>query len=307
MPAFRRLARPLAAIVALVLCALWACTCAVGEGQAVVVTRLGEPVRTLISPGLAWILPPPIERTVQVDLRLRTTASGLYSVQLADGSSLVVEAFAAWRVARTAQAPVTFLRAVRNDPEEAAIQLRGMLGSAIQTASGGYRLDDLVNTDPARLRLSGFEHALATALAAKAGERYGIEVAEVALERLALPEPIVASTITAMIEDRKVLAQKRRSEGSERSGQIVSAANSEARRIVALARVDASRLEGEARREAAAILAAVHDRDPALFSLMRGLAGLRRILGAESTVVLRTDAWPLRLLVDGPAGGVDAP
>jgi membrane protease subunit HflC len=302
-----RLLRLLAAVGVVLLCALWACTVAVGEAQAVVITRLGEPVRTLTRPGLAWLLPPPIERSVAVDLRLRTTASGLYAAQLADGATVVVEAFAAWRVARTPDAALAFLRAVRNDADEAGAQLRGMLGSAVQTASAGFRLDELVNTDPARLRLAAFETALTTALAEKAGTRYGIEVIEVGLERLALPEPIVASTITAMIEDRKVLAQRLRSEGSERAGQIVSAANAEARRLVAEARVEASRLEAEARREAAAIHAAVHDRDPRLYRLMRGLAGLRRMLGADGTVVLRSDAWPLRLLVEGPERGSDAP
>ena len=40
---------------------LSACAVMVTPGQAVVVTRLGDPVRVLTQPGLGWRAPPPLE------------------------------------------------------------------------------------------------------------------------------------------------------------------------------------------------------------------------------------------------------
>ena len=73
-------ARPLrygAAVLVLAAAVLSACLVLVDAGEAVVVTRFGDPVRVLTQPGLAWKLPAPIDSTTNVDLRLRTTSMKL--------------------------------------------------------------------------------------------------------------------------------------------------------------------------------------------------------------------------------------
>ena len=77
--------RFLVAAVIVAALALSACLVLVNPGEAIVVTRFGDPVRVIVEPGLAFKLPPPIEDTVRVDLRLRTTSSGLHDVGTRDG------------------------------------------------------------------------------------------------------------------------------------------------------------------------------------------------------------------------------
>src|SRR5579871_3996790 len=62
-----------------------ACLLLVSPGQAVVISRFGNPVRVITAPGLASKLPAPIDSTLSVDLRLRTTSSGLHDVGTRDG------------------------------------------------------------------------------------------------------------------------------------------------------------------------------------------------------------------------------
>ncbi len=62
-----------------------ACLVLVSPGEAIVVTRFGDPVRVITSSGMALKLPQPIDNTVSVDLRLRTTSSGLHDVGTRDG------------------------------------------------------------------------------------------------------------------------------------------------------------------------------------------------------------------------------
>jgi hypothetical protein len=64
---------------------LSACLIIVQPGEAVVVTRFGNPARVDGMPGIAWRAPLPIENTINVDLRLRTTSSGLHDVATHDG------------------------------------------------------------------------------------------------------------------------------------------------------------------------------------------------------------------------------
>ena len=124
----------------------------VAAGQAVVVTRFGDPLRVLTQPGLAWKLPAPVESTIPVDLRLRTTSSGLQDVGTRDGLRILVQAYLAWRVPSDPERIRQFMRAAGNDPDEAARQLRSFVGSALQIIASNFDLTDLVNTDPGKVR-----------------------------------------------------------------------------------------------------------------------------------------------------------
>lgn len=272
----------------------------VSSGQAAVITRFGMPKRVIVEPGPDWRWPPPFERVATVDLRLRTTASGKYSTQMRDGSIAVIEAFALWRVTPKENAVRRYLVALGNNPKEAAVQIRSILGSAIQTVAGMYQMNSLVGNNPKGVELSSFENDLARVVREKLGSKYGVEIVDVGLERLMVPEPIVASTIQAMVEERRVKAQKIRSEGVERAGQIMSEAQSQARTLVAEARTEASKTEAAARREAADIYARSHEADPELYRFMRGLKAIETMMTGKSTLVLKTDSYPLDLLIEGP-------
>ena len=101
----------------------------VAAGQATVVTRFGDLSRVLTTPGLAWKLPAPLESVIPVDLRLRTTSTGLQDVGTKDGLRILVQAYAAWQVPAEPSRIRQFLRAVRNEPDEAARQLRSLVGA----------------------------------------------------------------------------------------------------------------------------------------------------------------------------------
>ena len=129
---------------------LSACLVLVGPGQAIVVTRFGDPVSVLTAPGLAWKMPAPVESTIDVDLRLRTTSSGLQDVGTRDGLRILVQAYVAWQVPDDPDHIRQFLRAVRNQPDVAAEQLRSFIGSSLEITASSFDLANLVNTDPTK-------------------------------------------------------------------------------------------------------------------------------------------------------------
>src|SRR5580704_8507244 len=75
-----------------------ACIVMVPAGEAGVITRFGNPVRVVTQPGLAWKLPAPIESVIPIDLRLRTSSTGLQDVGTRDGLRVLVQAYVAWQV-----------------------------------------------------------------------------------------------------------------------------------------------------------------------------------------------------------------
>jgi membrane protease subunit HflC len=273
----------------------------VRQGSAVVITRFGDPVRVQVLPGPAWRLPAPIERTVEVDLRTHTTTTGLHDVGTRDGLRVVMQAYVAWRVPGDGQRVTQFLRAVRNRPDEAASQLRTFLGSSLETVAARFALADLLNTDAAKVRLGEVEEALKARLAAQLLDAYGIEVVQVGLARLMLPESTAAATITRMIAERQTAAEEKKAYGSKLAAEITSEAQKDARIIKAKAEEEASSIEAAARTESAAIYGKVQAADPELYAFLRGLDSLDQIINAGTRLVLRSDAAPFRALVEGPS------
>ncbi len=279
----------------------------VPAGQATVITRFGDLSRVLTQPGLAWKLPAPLEGVVPVDLRLRTTSTGLQDVGTKDGLRILVQAYAAWQVPDDPARIRQFLRAVRNDPDEAARQLRSLVGSALQVTASSFELADLVDTDPARQNLPAFEARLRDQVAAQALDVYGVRIAQVGIERLSLPDATLAATVSRMRAERETVAAARTAEGLRAAAELRSEAARDSRITLARSRTEAADIEAASRKEAAAIQARAYQADPDLYALLRSMDTLGSVVGPNTRMILRTDAAPFNVLIQGPAGLPAAP
>ena len=292
--------RIVVAAVIVIVAIIAECMVMVPADQAVVITRLGDPVRVLTTPGLAWKIPAPVQQEVAVDLRLRTTATGLQDVGTSDGLRILVQAYVAWSVPGEPERVRQYLRAARNDPDEAARQLRSFVGAALQVTASSFELADLVNTDATRVRLGAFEERLKAQIAQPVLDTYGIAVHQVGIARLTLPDATLAATVGRMRSERETVAAERTAEGLRAAAQIRSDAMRDARIIGAQARSEAATIEAESRRESAAIYARAYAADPQLYMMLRSLDTLASVINDRTRLVLRTDAAPFNMLVQGP-------
>jgi membrane protease subunit HflC len=279
-----------------------ACIVMVPAGEAGVITRFGNPVRVVTEPGLAWKLPAPFENTILIDLRLRTTSTGLQDVGTREGFRVLVQSYAAWQVPDDPQRVRQFLRSVRNQPDEAARQLRSFVSAALHITASNFDLADLVNTDSTKVRLDVFERQLRDQVAPRMLAVYGIEIRQVGVERMTLPDETLAATVARMRAERETVAAERTADGLRQAAAIRADADRDAREVVAQAREQAAHTEADAQQAAARIYAKAYQSDPGLYSTLRSLDALSSILGRNSSLVLRTDAAPFRVLVDGPTG-----
>ncbi|WP_244283977.1 SPFH domain-containing protein [Paraburkholderia caballeronis] len=263
-------------------------------------------MRVVLDPGLAWRLPAPIEATVPVDLRLHTTSSGLQDVGTRDGLRILVQAYVAWRVPDNAADVSHFVRAVRNQPDEAARQIRSLLGSALQTITSGFDLATLVNTDPNQVKIGAYEDELRRQIDAQLYATYGVHAVQVGLERLTLPAATLSATVERMRAERETVAAQRTAEGRLLAAQVRSDADRDARIAVADANAKAAGIEAQSRRDAAAIYGRSYAGNPQLYTMLRSLDTLSTVVNANTNLILRTDAAPFRVLVQGPPG-LDAP
>lgn len=300
------LVRTAVATLILLAAAVTACIVMVPAGQADVITRFGAPVRVITRPGLAFKLPAPFETVIAIDLRLRTTSTGLQDVGTRDGLRVLIQSYAAWRVPDDPQHLLQFLRSVRNEPDEAAQQLRNFVVAGLHIISSNFALADLVNIEPANVRLDSFERQLQQQVAPRMLRVYGIQITQVGVERLTVPDETLAATVARMKAERETVAAQVTAEGLQRAAAIRADADRDAREVVAQARAQASQIEADAEQAAAHIYAGAYRRDPDLYTTLRSLDSLDQMLGHNTSLILRTDAAPFRVLANGPVGGGEA-
>lgn len=302
-----RAIRIAAAVAVLAVAFLSAATVVVPAGQAMVITQFGNPSRVITAPGLAWKWPAPVQSSIPVDTRVHTTSTGMADVGTRDGLRVLVEAYVVWEVPPEADAVRLFLQSVRNDPDEAARQLRSLAGSALQVTASGFELADLVNTDRARLRLAAFEQKLRAQVEQPLWTTYGIKLRAVGIERLSLPEATLVATISRMRAERETVATARTSEGARQAAEIKAGSIRDGRLMQAKARTEAAEIEATGRREAAEIYARAYEGDPQLYLTIRSLDALTAVVNGNTRILLRTDALPFSVLVAPPSPGAAVP
>jgi membrane protease subunit HflC len=157
-------------------------------------------------------------------------------------------------------------------------------------------LSAIVSTNPEDLQVDRIEQELLAATAPVARSSYGVEIEQIRLERIALPEENVRAVFEQMRAERRQYAAKFRAEGEREASRIRSEADLVAARIRAEGAEQEARIRGESAAEVAKVYADAHRVDPDLFRFTRSLDSLEKLVTDETTLILRTDAEPFSLL-----------
>ena len=267
----------------------------VREGQAALVTRLGRPVRADVAAGLHFKLPWPIDQVTWLDMRRQVYEGGHTEMLTRDKKNVVVRVFVVWRVKDV----VKFVQAVgaQSDVEE---KLDGLLTNAAIATLGGYPLSAIVSTNPEDLKVDQIEDELLGETASLAAESYGVEIEQIRLQRVALPEENVQAVFEQMRAERQQHAARFKAEGEREASQIRAEAQLQAARIVAEGIEEAARIRGESSAEVARIYSQAHRADPEFYRFTRSLESLEKMVTQNTNLILRTDVEPFSLLVEKP-------
>jgi modulator of FtsH protease HflC len=263
----------------------------VREGQAVLITRFGRPLRTAMEAGLHWKLPWPIDQASLLDMRRRVYESGLTEMLTRDKKNIIARTFVIWRIGN----PLTFTQAIGAD-SGAENKLSGLLTNAAIGTLGGHDLSALVSTNPSDLQVDQIESELLAATAPMALRNYGVSIDQIRLERIALPEENVSAVYEQMRAERRQFAARFEAEGEREASRIRSETELEAARIKAKGAEEQARIRGEAAAQIAKTYGDAHRTDPDLYRFTRSLDSLDKLVSGNTTLILRTDSEPFSLL-----------
>jgi membrane protease subunit HflC len=271
---------------------------AVREGEAAVVTRFGQPIREVTQPGPHFKWPWPIEQARPIDLRWRVFNTPYTATLTRDRKNVILLTYVAWHVEK----PLLFLQAV-GDADAAERKLDGMVTAAKNIRVGDHDLSALLSTDAADLRGDDIEQAILADVRTQAAEKFGIAVQQVGIKRIAYPEQNVSAVLAQMRAERKTEADRLRAEGEKQARAIRDDAQVKGEELLKTGREEAGRIRGQAEKQAAEIYAQVQQADPGFYRFWRSLQAMKKTLGSESTVILRTDQGFFDVLTQPPGEG----
>lgn len=263
----------------------------VASNESAVLTRFGSPARTLTEPGLYFKWPWPVDTVHRFDRRLAFYDTRLSEALTQDKRNVILPVFLAWRV----DDPLKFLQAL-GTPAAVPAKLDSLATSARNALLGRYDFQELVSTDPAKLKLEELERRLGETIRPQALSAFGLAIEQVGVKRIALPEANTLYVFERMKAERGQYAAKFRAEGRREAEELRAKTDAERTVLLAEAQKFAEETRGRAEADAARIYAEAHAQDPKFYTFLRELETLRKVTRENTTLILDTDTAPFNQL-----------
>jgi len=266
----------------------------VKETEFVLITQFGRPLYAVTNAGLdaKWAF----QSATYFDRRLRIYNPRPSEFLTRDKKNIVVDSYVAWKI----QDPNRFLQSV-GDPVAAEMRLHDIVWSGLSAALGGHDLDSLVST-AAQPQTADIMDQLTGLTDRAALAEYGINVVDVRIKRLNLPEQNKQSVYARMRAERERIARQYRAEGEEQALSIRADADRQKAELLSLAYKDAETTRGRGDAESTRIYGQAYSKNSAFYKLLRTLEAYKKVLDDKTTAILSSDSELLRVLTRGEAG-----
>ena len=250
----------------------------VDETQLAVVTRFGEPRRSLKSPGL-YIKTPFVDTVTYFDKRLLLFDAPPDSLITKDKKRLIIDVYARGRISQ----PLLFFETLRTEAQ-AASRAVDIIASELRREIALDDQSEIIKTSREEIMNRVREGAIPKLAA------FGIALVDVRIKRADFPEQIAESVYARMDAERKRIADRERAEGAEVDLEVRAEVDREATVIVAEAERDANLLRGAGEARAIEVFAEALEQGPEFYSFQRTLEAYKIFLTQNATVVLPADS-----------------
>jgi modulator of FtsH protease HflC len=260
----------------LVLVVLSASTFTVDQRQNALVFQLGEVVSVKTKPGLYFKLPL-VQNVRYFDTRILTMdAADPERFITSEKKNVLVDSFIKWRVIDARQ----FYVSVGGDEMRAQIRLNQTVNDGLRAEFGKRTINDVV---------SGAREEIMSIIRAKADQdarKIGVQVVDVRIKRVDLPESVSENVYRRMEAERKQVANELRSTGAAEAEKIKADADKQKEVIVAEAYRDAQRVKGEGDAKASAVYASAYGKNAEFYAFYRSMQAYRESFKSKNDVMV---------------------
>lgn len=248
----------------------------VRETERAVLLRFGALEQADVPPGLHFKFPF-ADEVKRFDARVLTLDSETQRFFTVEKRPLNVDSFVKWRITDVGRYYTRTSGDERNASERLAERVRTGLRNEISQRD----VYEVVSGERDELMRD-----LTAALTATMQEEFGVEVLDVRVKRIELPQEVSNSVFQRMSTEREVLAREHRARGREMAQGIRADAERQATIIRAEAEKQSEQIRGEGDARATRIYAQSFGQDPEFYEFVRSLNAYRKSFAQKEDVLV---------------------
>lgn len=250
----------------------------VHQTEQALVLQFGNPVKVVKEPGLHFKTPF-LQDVTLYDNRILNLDPPPQEIILQDQKRVNVDSFVRYRIVD----PLEYRKKAFTDAN--FVQVFGsQLTSAVRAEIGKILLGDMLTAK----RATSMDNI--TVRMKSQGPKFGVEVIDVRIGRIDLPEVTSQSVYSRMKSDRIATAAELRAKGEEQKLRIQSEAEKDRTIIIAAAKKDSEILRGQGDGKKTTILNDAYGQDAEFFDFYRSMDALGIAVGNDTTLVLSPDS-----------------
>lgn len=260
----------------------------INETERAIKLTFGEVVQADIEPGLHFKTPF-IDVVKRFDARVLALDTNPSRFLTSDKKYVIVDSFAKWRIKDVN----AYYKAASGNRMQAENLLANLASKGLRDEIAARTLREVVSGERDELMTK-----LTTALNIETQKELGMEVLDVRVKAIDLPEDLSNSVYNRMSAERGREAREHRSQGKELAEGIQADADRQKTVLEAEAYRDAERTRGEGDAEAARVYAAAYNRDPEFYAFTRSLKAYQETFRENDVILMKPDSDFFRYLKD---------
>ena len=269
----------------------------VDQKQYAIKFQLGEFIEAKTEAGLYFKIPL-VQNVKFYDRRLLTLdAPEPDRITTSEKKPLKVDFIAYWRIIDVRK----YYQSVTGDEEAAKRRLAQTIRANLAQEINKRTIHEVISTERNNIMTEARQKADADA------RTIGVEVVDVRLRRVELPDEVLAQVYQRMESERKRVANELRSMGGAESEKIRADADRQREVILADAYNQAQKTKGEGDAKASAIYGAAYGQNPEFYSFYRSLEAYKASFKNKSDMLVLDPTADFFKFMHRPAGGARPP
>jgi membrane protease subunit HflC len=263
------------------------------ETERGVMLKFGKVVKNDLQPGLQWKMPW-VEEVRKFDGRVLTLDSRPERFLTVEKKGMIVDSYAKWRIKDVGK----YYTSTNGEESRSERLLAQRINEGLRNQFAQRSLHEVVSGERDELM-----SALLVQLNTVANTELGIEVVDVRVKRIDLPDQVSESVFNRMASEREREAREHRSKGKEQAEVIRADADRQRTILEAEAYRDSELIRGEGDALASSIYSAAYNKDPEFYSFVRSLNAYQKTFQNKSDILLiDPDSDFFRYLKDSSGG-----
>lgn len=253
----------------------------VPEGQRGIVIQFGKIQRdaeqnvVVYKPGLHFKLPF-IETVRKLDARVQTLDDAQDRFVTAEKKDLLVDSYVKWRISDFG----AYFLATGGNIAQAEVLLKQYINNGLRTEFGARTIQEIVSGERTQLMKSALQQA------GEASKELGIEVVDVRVKQINLPQEVSSSIFARMEAERHAVAREHRSKGMEEAEIIRADVDARVTVMLADAERNSRTVRGEGDATAANIYAEAYNKNAEFYSFVRSLEAYKNSFKSKDDVLV---------------------